>query len=107
MAGAQDRVRALAGAGEFRRGWKAAHELERAQRRAAAVPLGANDVHILITGAAGMIGRKLTERLASEVGLNGRPIDRLTLLDVFMPTSATRFTGKTDLVGAVLSTPGE
>src|SRR6478735_4564023 len=107
MAGAQDRVRALAGAGEFRRGWKAAHELERAQRRAAAVRLGANDVNILITGAAGMIGRKLTERLASEGGLNGRPIDRLTLLDVVMPTTATRFTGKTDLVAADLSTPGE
>ncbi|HVQ67523.1 MAG TPA: NAD-dependent epimerase/dehydratase family protein, partial [Bradyrhizobium sp.] len=43
-------------------------------------------MNILITGAAGMIGRKLTERLASEGGLNGRPIDRLTLLDVVMPT---------------------
>jgi nucleoside-diphosphate-sugar epimerase len=64
-------------------------------------------VNILITGAAGMIGRKLTERLASEGGLNGRQIDRLTLLDVVMPTTATRFTGKTDLVAADLSTPGE
>ena len=64
-------------------------------------------MNILITGAAGMIGRKLTERLASEGGLNGRPIDRLTLLDVVMPTTATRFTGKTDLVAADLSTPGE
>ena len=45
--------RAVAGAGEFRRGWTAADELERAQRRAAAVRFGANDVHILITGAAG------------------------------------------------------
>ena len=40
---------------------------------------------ILITGAAGMIGRKLTERLAGEGGLNGRQIERLTLLDVVMP----------------------
>ena len=64
-------------------------------------------MNILITGAAGMIGRKLTERLASEGGLNGRQIDRLTLLDVVMPTTATRFTGKTDLVAADLSTPGE
>ena len=63
-------------------------------------------MNILITGAAGMIGRKLTERLASEGGLNGRPIDRLTLLDVVMPTTATRFTGKADLVAADLSTPG-
>jgi NAD(P)-dependent dehydrogenase (short-subunit alcohol dehydrogenase family) len=64
-------------------------------------------VNILITGAAGMIGRKLTERLASEGGLNGRPIDQLTLLDVVMPTTATHFTGKTDLVAADLATPGE
>jgi nucleoside-diphosphate-sugar epimerase len=37
-------------------------------------------VHILITGAAGMIGRKLTERLLSEGGLNGKTIERMTLL---------------------------
>src|SRR6201990_1948895 len=54
-----------------------------------------------------MIGRKLTERLASEGGINGQQIDRLTLLDVVMPTTATRFAGKTDLVAADLSTPGE
>src|SRR6476469_3504779 len=106
MAGAQGRVRALAGAGEFRRAWKAADTPERAQRRAGAVRLGANDVNILITGAAGMIGRQLTERLASEGGPNGRPIGRLTLLGVVMPTTATRFTGKTDLGAADLSTPG-
>ena len=41
-------------------------------------------MHILITGAAGMIGRKLTERLAGEGGLNGRQIERLTLLDVVL-----------------------
>ena len=29
-------------------------------------------MHILITGAAGMIGRKLTERLARDGGLNGQ-----------------------------------
>ena len=39
-------------------------------------------MHILITGAAGMIGRKLTARLLAERALNGQPIDRLTLLDV-------------------------
>ena len=36
-------------------------------------------MHILITGAAGMIGRKLTERLVEDDGLDGRPIDQLTL----------------------------
>jgi nucleoside-diphosphate-sugar epimerase len=39
-------------------------------------------MHILITGAAGMIGRKLTARLIAGGALNGQPIERLTLLDV-------------------------
>jgi nucleoside-diphosphate-sugar epimerase len=46
-------------------------------------------LHILITGAAGMIGRKLTQRLVADGGLNGRPIDRLSLHDVVpFPTDA-------------------
>lgn len=42
-------------------------------------------MHILITGAAGMIGRKLTARLVADETLNSRPIERLTLLDVTAP----------------------
>lgn len=42
-------------------------------------------MHILITGAAGMIGRKLTERLIIDRGLNGQPVDKLTLLDIVAP----------------------
>ena len=42
-------------------------------------------MHILITGAAGMIGRKLTERLAAAGALNGRAISKLTLFDVTAP----------------------
>ena len=38
-------------------------------------------MHVLITGSAGMIGRKLTARLVAE-GLAGRPVERLTLVDV-------------------------
>jgi D-erythronate 2-dehydrogenase len=64
-------------------------------------------VHILVTGAAGMLGRKLTERLVSDGGLNGRQIDKLTLLDVVPPTNPTSFAGQTDMVTADLSTPGE
>src|SRR6266446_8810876 len=40
-------------------------------------------MHILVTGAAGMIGRKLTERLAKDGALHGRAIAKLTLADVF------------------------
>ena len=39
-------------------------------------------MHILITGAAGMIGRKLTERLVRDGTLGGRPVTSLTLHDV-------------------------
>ena len=39
-------------------------------------------MHIMIIGAAGMIGRKLTERLLKDGALGGKPIERLTLLDV-------------------------
>ena len=42
-------------------------------------------MHILITGAAGMVGRKLTEKLVADGGLNGKPIDKFTLVDVVAP----------------------
>jgi nucleoside-diphosphate-sugar epimerase len=48
-------------------------------------------MHILITGAAGMIGRKLIERLSVDRALNGQPIDKLTLLDVVPPTRPPGF----------------
>ena len=64
-------------------------------------------MHILVTGAAGMLGRKLTERLVRDGGLNGRQIDKLTLLDVMPPTNPTSFAGKTDMVAADLSMPGK
>ncbi|HZP78450.1 MAG TPA: D-erythronate dehydrogenase [Pseudolabrys sp.] len=50
-------------------------------------------MHILITGAAGMIGRKLTERLAREGKLNGKPIDKFTLTDIVAPQKPGGFTG--------------
>jgi nucleoside-diphosphate-sugar epimerase len=64
-------------------------------------------VHILITGAAGMIGRKLTERLARDGALNGEPIAALTLLDVVPPTKPTDFAGKVETAAADLAAPGE
>src|ERR1700680_4348690 len=50
-------------------------------------------MHILITGAAGMIGRKLVARLVAAGGLNGKPIDKLTLIDVSAPQTPQGFTG--------------
>lgn len=40
---------------------------------------------VLVIGAAGMVGRKLVERLVAEGGLEGRPISRLRLHDVVPP----------------------
>ena len=64
-------------------------------------------MHILITGAAGMIGRKLTERLGKDGALADKPIDKLTLLDVISPTKPEAFTGKVETVAADLAAPGE
>ena len=60
-------------------------------------------MHILVTGAAGMIGRKLTERLARDNGLNGRQIDKLTLFDVVPPLQALNFAGRVETMAADLS----
>ena len=59
-------------------------------------------MHILITGAAGMIGRKLTGRLAKDGELHGRQIEKLTLLDVVPPTPASNFAGRSAMIAADL-----
>jgi nucleoside-diphosphate-sugar epimerase len=63
-------------------------------------------MHILITGAAGMIGRKLTARLVKDGKLNGQPIDRLTLTDVVAAEKPAGFTGKVDISTGDLAAPG-
>src|SRR5262247_2774507 len=42
-------------------------------------------MHVLILGAAGMIGRKLTERLVTDTSLGRRAIERMTLVDIVAP----------------------
>jgi nucleoside-diphosphate-sugar epimerase len=63
-------------------------------------------MHILITGAAGMIGRKLTERLVGDGGLNGRPVEKLTLADIAAPARPTGFSGAVELVASDIAGPG-
>jgi nucleoside-diphosphate-sugar epimerase len=63
-------------------------------------------MHILITGAAGMIGRKLTTRLVTDGALAGRPISKLTLLDVVAPPAPAGFSGAVAASAADLSAPG-
>ena len=60
-------------------------------------------MHILITGAGGMIGRKLTARLLRDGALNGRSIDRLTLVDVSAPPKSENFGGAVESLAADIS----
>ncbi|WP_296076738.1 SDR family oxidoreductase, partial [uncultured Agrobacterium sp.] len=64
-------------------------------------------MHIAIIGAAGMVGRKLIERLVREGGLSGRTIGKFTLIDVFQPEPPAGFDGTVDARAADLSAPGE
>jgi nucleoside-diphosphate-sugar epimerase len=63
-------------------------------------------MHILITGAAGMIGRKLTARLVKDAKLNGKPIERFTLIDVVAPQKPAGFAGEAELSTVDLAAPG-
>jgi nucleoside-diphosphate-sugar epimerase len=62
-------------------------------------------MHILITGAAGMIGRKLTARLVADGALNGKPIEKLTLSDVSSPQRPEKCAAKVDTIAADISDP--
>ncbi|MBS0535047.1 MAG: SDR family oxidoreductase [Proteobacteria bacterium] len=63
-------------------------------------------MHVVVTGAAGMIGRKLTARLVKDGGLNGKPIDKFTLTDVVAADKPAGFAGKVDIVTGDLAAPG-
>ena len=64
-------------------------------------------MHVLILGAAGMIGRKLTARLVADGHVGGRAIERLTLADVVGPQLPAGTTGQVDFIATDLATPGE
>jgi nucleoside-diphosphate-sugar epimerase len=63
-------------------------------------------MHVLITGAAGMIGRKLTARLVKDGNLNGKIIDRFTLIDVVAPEKPAGFGGAVELSTGDLAATG-
>jgi D-erythronate 2-dehydrogenase len=64
-----------------------------------------NGLKILIVGAAGMIGRKLTERLLADGRLGRRDIAGLVLADVVMPPKPSSSIPVTTITGD-LSEPG-
>ncbi len=62
-------------------------------------------MHVLITGATGMIGRKLTARLVEGGELRGRKIEKLTLSDISAPQRPEGFAGGVDTFGADIGDP--
>lgn len=55
-------------------------------------------MHILVTGAAGMIGRKLVESFARQPQIAAQPITQLTLADVVPPPTLPSFIGQSRIV---------
>ncbi|MDQ2805202.1 MAG: SDR family oxidoreductase [Pseudomonadota bacterium] len=64
-------------------------------------------MHVLIVGAAGMVGRKLVQRLVQDGTIAGQPIEALTLFDVIEPAQPADFAGKVTCMAGDLSAPGE
>jgi nucleoside-diphosphate-sugar epimerase len=64
-------------------------------------------MHILITGAAGMVGRKLADKIVADGGLNGKAVDKMTLVDVVVPTAPAGFTGKVDAYALDISSDAD
>jgi nucleoside-diphosphate-sugar epimerase len=62
-------------------------------------------MHILIIGAAGMVGRKLTAALVKSGRIRGTDITKFTLADVVQPEKVA-FPGEVEAVATDLSSPG-
>ncbi len=62
-------------------------------------------MHILVTGAAGMVGRKLVERLARTPTALGADIARITLVDAVPPATPPALASITHVVTADLGDP--
>lgn len=62
---------------------------------------------VLILGAAGMVGRKLADRLAQEGHLGGKNITRLTLHDVVAPRAPANASFAVATTTSDFSAPGE
>ncbi|MEW9837024.1 D-erythronate dehydrogenase [Mesorhizobium marinum] len=63
-------------------------------------------MHILVIGAAGMVGRKLVEALVARGEVSGKPVERLTLADIVEPAAPAGFAGKVSTVATDLSDDG-
>lgn len=62
-------------------------------------------MHLLIIGAAGMVGRKLTDKLVAEGMLDGKAITALSLVDVIEPATPADFAGPCTCTAMDISDP--
>ncbi len=62
---------------------------------------------VLITGAAGMIGRKLAARLAGDAALHGALIEHMLLVDVIAPEAPAGLAGRIETKAADISNKSE
>lgn len=62
-------------------------------------------MHVAIIGAAGMIGRKLAQRLAKDGKINDQPIEKLYLADVIEAEAPEGLTGEVVSVAMDISAP--
>jgi nucleoside-diphosphate-sugar epimerase len=63
-------------------------------------------LHILVLGAAGMVGRKLSDRLLRDGHLGKREISRMTLQDVVAPAQSAKVGFPVDTVTCDFAVPG-
>jgi D-erythronate 2-dehydrogenase len=63
-------------------------------------------MHIMILGAAGMVGRKLSQHLANAGHLGGKELTALSLVDAIEPEKPARFSKTVSLGVTDLSVPG-
>jgi len=63
-------------------------------------------MHIMILGAAGMVGRKLTQQLASAGYLGGEQLTTLSLVDAIEPERPAHFSKNVSLAVTDISVPG-
>lgn len=64
-------------------------------------------MHVLVIGAAGMVGRKLVEKLAADPSVFGIEVSRLTLADAFAPPVPPSLQAIATALTLDLATPGE
>lgn len=64
-------------------------------------------MRVLVTGAAGMIGRKLVERLVRDGTVGGEPIGHLALADIVAPQAPAGTAIEIEALASDIAAPGE